>query len=80
MSREEWLSFKKTNKVYQHFNLHSYGQTKNQVNVDTCHHIMIEKTAYQTTNCRSGGIGRRAGFKIPWASARAGSIPAFGTI
>ena len=28
---------------------------------------------------RSGGIGRRAGFKIQWWQHRAGSIPAFGT-
>ena len=28
---------------------------------------------------RDGGIGRRAGLKIPWASARAGSTPAPGT-
>ncbi len=31
-------------------------------------------------NCRSGGIGRRKGLKIPRAhKARAGSIPASGT-
>ena len=30
--------------------------------------------------CRSGGIGRRTGLKIPGRQRRAGSSPAFGTI
>ena len=29
--------------------------------------------------CRSGGIGRRPGLKIPWEKSRAGSIPVSGT-
>ena len=29
--------------------------------------------------CRSGGIGRRPGLKIPWEQSRAGSIPVSGT-
>ena len=30
--------------------------------------------------CRSGGIGRRPGLKIPWERSRAGSTPVSGTI
>ena len=30
--------------------------------------------------CRSGGIGRRPGLKIPWEKSRAGSTPVSGTI
>ena len=29
--------------------------------------------------CRSGGIGRRPGLKIPWEQSRAGSTPVSGT-
>ena len=32
-----------------------------------------------TGKCRSGGIGRRLGLKIPWEKSRAGSIPVSGT-
>ena len=35
---------------------------------------------FYTLRCRSGEIGIRSGFKILRAIARAGSIPAFGTI
>ena len=31
------------------------------------------------TLCRSGGIGRRPGLKIPWEQSRAGSTPVSGT-
>lgn len=35
---------------------------------------------HNITTSRSGGIGRRAGFKIQFWQQSAGSIPAFGTI
>lgn len=31
------------------------------------------------SKCRSGGIGRHLGLKIPWEQSRAGSIPVSGT-
>ena len=31
-------------------------------------------------SCRHDGIGRRAGFKIPWWQHRVGSTPTAGTI
>ena len=31
-------------------------------------------------NCRDGGTGRRAGFKIRWWQHRVGSIPTLGTL
>ena len=33
----------------------------------------------QIKPCRSGGIGRRAGFKIQWPQGRVGSSPTSGT-
>jgi hypothetical protein len=33
----------------------------------------------ENISCRSGGIGRRKGLKIPRGKPRAGSSPAFGT-
>src|SRR5699024_2275940 len=46
------------------------------------HYGMLVKRSNETgtTRCRSGGIGRRPGLKIPWEQSRAGSTPVSGTI
>lgn len=39
--------------------------------------LLLYKLVYKF--CRGGGIGRRAGLKIPFSQESAGSIPAPGT-
>ena len=38
-----------------------------------------QETDRNSHPCRSGGIGRRPGLKIPWEKSRAGSTPVSGT-
>lgn len=40
---------------------------------------MVRLRSTFTGICRDGGIGRRAGLKIPWWQHRVGSIPTLGT-
>ncbi len=40
---------------------------------------MLKQFVFSQPTCRSGGTGRRAGFKIQWWQHRVGSSPTFGT-
>ena len=47
--------------------------------VRECDNIIERSSETGATLCRSGGIGRRPGLKIPWEQSRAGSTPVSGT-
>ena len=47
--------------------------------VRECDNIIKRSNETGATLCRSGGIGRRPGLKIPWEQSRAGSTPVSGT-